>query len=48
MDSDPDEHELDDENVQLNVDKQSCREQSITDDVNNATKNFHQEITKAL
>ena len=37
-DKDPDEPEFDGENIQLNVDLQSCGEQSITDDIDNVTK----------
>ena len=36
-DKDPDEHDFDGSNVQLNVEQQSYGEQSITDDSDNVT-----------
>ena len=43
----PDEPELDGDNVQLNVDQQSCGELPITYDSDNMTNICDQEITKA-
>ena len=45
--NDTDETEFDGDNVQLNVDQQSYRKQSITYDSGNVTKNCDQDITKA-
>ena len=42
----PDEPEYDGENVQINVDRQSYGEQSITDDSDHVNKDCDKEITK--
>ena len=46
-DKDPDESQLDGEDVQLNIDQKSYREQSISDNSGKVTKNCDQGMTKA-